>query len=110
MDRDVAQPAAMPQAPGQAGLFSVPNPYPLTLAGLLAALGPQAINFGISVGGGETMLIPNIASLGGTRLFWLMTISTVLETVVVYESIKYSMVTGRSFFSMTRDIKPYGSM
>jgi len=56
------------------------------------------------------MLIPNIASLGGTRLFWLMTISTVLETVVVYESIKYSMVTGRSFFSMTRDIKPYGSM
>jgi hypothetical protein len=108
MDRDVAQQAATPQAPGQAGLFSVPNPYPLTLAGLLAALGPQAINFGISVGGGETMLIPNIASLGGTRLFWLMTISTVLETVVVYECIKYSMVTGRSFFSMTRDIKPYG--
>jgi hypothetical protein len=31
---------------------------PLTLAGLLATLGPQAINFGISVGGGETMLIP----------------------------------------------------
>jgi hypothetical protein len=108
MDRDVAQQTATPQAPGQAGLFSVPNPYPLTLAGLLAALGPQAINFGISVGGGETMLIPNIASLGGTRLFWLMTISTVLETVVVYECIKYSMVTGRSFFSMTRDIKPYG--
>jgi hypothetical protein len=106
MDRDLAQQVATPQAPGQAGLFSVPNPYPLTLAGLLAALGPQAINFGISVGGGETMLIPNIASLGGTRLFWLMTISTVLETVVVYECIKYSMITGRSFFSMTRDIKP----
>ena len=54
------------------------------------------------------MLIPNIASLGGTRLFWLTTISIVLETVVVYECIKNSMVTGRSFFSMTRDIKPYG--
>jgi hypothetical protein len=58
MDRDVAQQAATPQAPGQAGLFSVPNPYPLTLAGLLVALGPQAINVGLSVGGGETMLIP----------------------------------------------------
>jgi hypothetical protein len=31
----------------------VPNPYPLTPAGMLAALGPQAINFGISIGGGE---------------------------------------------------------
>jgi hypothetical protein len=53
MDRDVTQQTATPQAPGQAGLFSVPNPYPLTLAGLLAALGPQAINFGISVGAGK---------------------------------------------------------
>jgi hypothetical protein len=99
---------AAPATAGPTRVFSVPNPYPLTFAGLLAALGPQAINFGISVGGGETMLIPNVASLGGTRLFWLMTISTLLETVVVYECIKYSMVTGRSFFSMTRDIKPYG--
>ena len=78
----------------------------LTLAGLLAALGPQAINFGISVGGGETMLIPNIASLGGTRLFWLMTISTVLETVVVYECIKYSMVTGRYTGRVTGVLRP----
>ena len=53
MDSDVAQQAATPQAPGQAGLFSAPYPYPLTLAGLLAALGPQAINFGISLGAGK---------------------------------------------------------
>lgn len=89
--------------------YRVPDPYPLTLAGLIAAMGPQAINFGISVGGGETMLIPHVASLGGVNLFWLMTISTILETTVVYECIKYSMVTGRSFFTMTRDIPPKGS-
>jgi len=89
-------------------LFRVPDPYPLTLAGLLAALGPQAINFGISVGGGETMLIPNLAAQGAVNLFWIMTISTIVETAVVIECIKYSMVTGRSFFTMTRDIPPRG--
>ena len=34
-------------------VHKVPNPFPLTLAGMMAALGPQAINFGISIGGGE---------------------------------------------------------
>jgi hypothetical protein len=89
-------------------LFKVPDPYPLTIVGLFAALGPQAINFGISVGGGETMLIPNLAAQGAVNLFWIMTISTVVETVIVIECIKYSVVTGRSYFTMTRDIPPRG--
>jgi hypothetical protein len=89
-------------------LFRVPDPYPLTLMGLVAALGPQAINFGLSVGGGETMLIPNLAARGAVNLFWIMTISTIVETVLVIECVKYSLVTGRSFFTMTRDIPPRG--
>ena len=40
----------------------VPDPLPLTLAGMLAALGPQAINFGISIGGGEAYLAAAVAS------------------------------------------------
>jgi len=43
----------------------VPNPFPLTMAGMLAALGPQAINFGISIGGGEAYLLPNVSGLRG---------------------------------------------
>ena len=39
-------------------IHKVPDPFPLTLAGMLAALGPQAINFGISIGGGEAYLLP----------------------------------------------------
>jgi hypothetical protein len=89
-------------------LYKVPDPYPLTIAGLIAALGPQAINFGISVGGGETMLLPNLAAQGAVNLFWIMTISTVVETVLVIECIKYSVVTGRSFFVMTSDLPPRG--
>ena len=92
--------------PGESKLYKVPDPYPLTIAGLLAALGPQAINFGISVGGGETMLIPNLAAQGAVNLFWIMTVSTIVETVLVIECVKYSLVTGRSFFTMTRDIPP----
>ncbi|MDH7499858.1 MAG: Nramp family divalent metal transporter [candidate division NC10 bacterium] len=94
-------------APNQR-IFKVPDPFPLTLIGITAALGPMAINFGVSVGGGETMLIPYAASLGGYKLFWMMTLSTVFETFLVYECIKYTMLTGRSFFSMTRDIPPRG--
>lgn len=89
-------------------LFRVPDSYPLTIAGLFAALGPQAINFGLSVGGGETMLIPNLAARGAVNLFWIMTISTIVETVLVIECVKYSLITGRSFFTMTRDIPPRG--
>ena len=56
---------------------AVPNPLPLTLAGMLAALGPQAINFGISVGGGEAYLLPNISARGTLQMHWLMTISVI---------------------------------
>lgn len=89
-------------------LHAVPNPLPLTMAGMLAALGPQAINFGISIGGGEAYLLPNISARGTLQMHWLMTISVILETALVYECIKYSTVTGRSFFAATSDLKPYG--
>ncbi len=90
-------------------IFQVPDPFPLTLFGLLAALGPQAINLGLSVGAGETMLIPNLTALGATNLFWILIVSVILESVVVSECLKYSLITGRSFFSMTRDIPPGGA-
>jgi hypothetical protein len=86
----------------------VPNPFPLTLAGMFAALGPQAINFGISIGGGEAYLLPNVAARGTLHMHWLMTISVVLETALVYECIKYSICTGRSFFAATNDLGPRG--
>ena len=89
-------------------LHAVPNPLPLTLAGMLAALGPQAINFGISIGGGEAYLLPNISARGTLHMHWLMLLSVVLETALVYECIKYSVCTGRSFSAATNELKPYG--
>ena len=89
-------------------LHPVPNPFPLTMAGMLAALGPQAINFGISIGGGEAYLLPNVAARGTLHMHWLMLVSVVLETALVYECIKYSTLTGRSFFAATVELKPYG--
>ena len=86
----------------------VPDPFPLTLAGMMAMLGPQAINFGISVGGGEAYLLPNIGARGTFNMHWLMIISVVLEGALVYECIKYSMNTGRSFFAATADLGPKG--
>ena len=100
-------PGAM-EAPDMRPLHKVPTPYPLTLAGMLAALGPQAINFGISIGGGEAYLLPNISARGTLHMHWLMLLSVVLETALVYECIKYSVCTGRSFFAATNELKPYG--
>jgi hypothetical protein len=100
--------AVEPRVSDTRPIHKVPDPYPLTLAGMLAALGPQAINFGISIGGGEAYLLPNVSARGTLHMHWLMTISVILETALVYECIKYSICTGRSFFAATNDLKPYG--
>ncbi len=86
----------------------VPDPLPLTLAGMFAALGPQAINFGISIGGGEAYLLPNVSARGTLHMHWLMAVSVILETALVYECIKYSICTGRSFFAATNELRPFG--
>src|SRR5262247_2198213 len=99
---------AAPGALDEQAVHKVPNPFPLTLAGMMAMLGPQAINFGISVGGGEAYLLPNIGARGTFHMHWLMLISVVLEAALVYECIKYSMNTGRSFFAATADLGPKG--
>jgi hypothetical protein len=98
----------LPGVTASKGLRRVPDPFPLTLAGMMAMLGPQAINFGISVGGGEAYLLPNIGARGTFHLHWLMLISVVLESALVYECIKYSMNTGRSFFAGTSELRPRG--
>jgi hypothetical protein len=56
--------AAAPATRDARTMHRVPDPFPLTLAGMMAMLGPQAINFGISVGGGEAYLLPNIGARG----------------------------------------------
>src|SRR5687767_9717658 len=89
-------------------IHKVPDPFPLTLAGMLAMVGPQAVNFGISIGGGEAYLLPNVAARGTLGMHWLMLVSVVIETALVYECIKYSVCTGRSFFSATSELKPFG--
>src|SRR5499426_2100391 len=97
---------AAPGALDEQAVHKVPNPFPLTLAGMLAALGPQAINFGISVGGGEAYLLPNIAARGALGWHWLLVLSVIVETALVYECIKYSCCTGRSFFAGTNELGP----
>jgi hypothetical protein len=89
-------------------IHKVPDPFPLTFAGMMAMLGPQAINFGISIGGGEAYLLPNVSARGTLHMHWLMLVSVIIETSLVYECVKYSMCTGRSFFAGTHDLKPIG--
>jgi hypothetical protein len=88
--------------------LSVPDPYPITIAGMLAALGPMTLSFGISVGGGEAQLLPYMSAAGMQSLFWLMWFGGIFEAFLVIEVIKNTALTGRSFFAMTRDIPPIG--
>ena len=89
-------------------VLKVPDPLPLTVGGLIAAVGPQAINFGISIGGGEAYFLPNIAARGAFGFHWLLVVSVIVETALVYECIKYSCCTGRSFFAGTNELAPRG--
>ena len=88
--------------------YKVPDPLPLTIGGMIAAVGPQAINFGISIGGGEAYLLPNVAARGALGWHWLLVLSVIVETALVYECIKYSCCTGRSFFAGTNELAPRG--
>ena len=88
--------------------LKVPDPLPLTIGGLIAAVGPQAINFGISIGGGEAYFLPNIAGRGAFGFHWLLIVSVIVETALVYECIKYSCCTGRSFFAGANELAPRG--
>lgn len=105
---EVARVPAAAAVPEEEAIHKVPDPLPLTLAGMLAAVGPQAINFGISIGGGEAYLLPNVSARGTLHMHWLMLISVVIESALVYECIKYSICTGRSFFAATNDLAPRG--
>ncbi len=89
-------------------VLKVPDPLPLTIGGMIAAVGPQAINFGISIGGGEAYFLPNVAARGAFGFHWLLVISVIVETALVYECIKYSCCTGRSFFAGTNELAPRG--
>ena len=89
-------------------VHKVPDPLPLTIGGMIAAVGPQAINFGISIGGGEAYLLPNVAARGALGWHWLLVLSVIVETALVYECIKYSCCTGRSFFAGTNELAPRG--
>jgi hypothetical protein len=104
----VASNVAVSPHDGSRAKLSVPDPLPLTLAGLIAAVGPQAINFGISIGGGEAYFLPNIAARGAFGAHWLLIVSVIVETALVYECIKYSCCTGRSFFAGTNELAPRG--
>jgi len=87
----------------------VPTPPMLsTLAAVLAMFSPQAINFGASVDGGELMFYPWMALQEAVNWFWLLVFGTIFETILVYEVIRYSTITGRSFFVATKDIPPKG--
>lgn len=50
---------------------------------MIAAVGPQAINFGISIGGGEAYLLPNVAARGALGWHWLLVLSVIVETALV---------------------------
>jgi hypothetical protein len=99
--------AAIDDASGRE-IHKVPDPLPLTIGGIIAAVGPQAINFGISIGGGEAYLLPNVAARGALGWHWLLVVSVIVETALVYECIKYSCCTGRSFFAGTNELAPRG--
>jgi len=95
-------------SPDTRPILKVPDPLPLTVGGMIAAVGPQAINFGISIGGGEAYFLPNIAGRGAFGFHWLLVVSVIVETALVYECIKYSCCTGRSFFAGTNELAPRG--
>jgi hypothetical protein len=90
--------------PGSHGLgpaFEVadlPAPPQYSARNLFRVIGPGAILLATSIGGGEWLIGPAQAVKYGLDLFWIVTVSILLQLVINLEAIRYTLYTGEPIY------------
>jgi hypothetical protein len=72
----------------------------------LKLIGPMAVLVGFTLGGGEAVYMPYVASTGHVEVFWLLTCGTIAQTIIMYEVLRYTLATGQSVLYATRYLRP----
>ena len=96
----------------QAGLLpawkvrDLPAPPPYNLRNVLAVVGPGTILLGVSIGSGEWLLGPAVATTYGPTLLWIVTVSVVLQLALNMGMLRYTVLTGEPIWTGYMRTKP----
>ncbi len=84
----------------------LPAPPPFTFGNVLAIIGPGAILLGTSIGSGEWLLGPATVARYGLALFWIVTLSAILQVFLNMEFLRYTLYSGEPIFTGFMRLKP----
>jgi hypothetical protein len=90
----------------QWGHDELPEPLPFSLKNLFRTIGPGAILLATSIGGGEWLVGPAIGVKYGAQIFWIATISIILQVIFNLEAIRYTLYTGEPIYTGIMRLKP----
>jgi hypothetical protein len=84
----------------------LPEPPPFTFPNVLAVIGPGAILLGTSIGSGEWLLGPATVASYGLAMFWIVTVSAILQVFLNMEFLRYTLYSGEPIFTGFMRLKP----
>jgi hypothetical protein len=87
----------------------LPEPPPFTLRNAVTVIGPGAILAGLCIGSGEWLLGPAVTVKYGLSLLWIVSLALLLQLVLNFESIRYTLATGEPIFAGLLRLKPGAS-
>ena len=75
-------------------VVDLPAPPPYNFGNVIRIIGPGTILLGVSIGSGEWLLGPAVATTYGPTLLWIVTVSVLLQLALNYEMLRYTVATG----------------
>jgi Mn2+/Fe2+ NRAMP family transporter len=88
------------------GRADLPQPPPFTKSNIMAVIGPGTIALSMSIGSGEWLMGPAVASQYGTALLWITTVAVFLQVIFNQECARYVMYTGETAYSGFMRVAP----
>jgi hypothetical protein len=77
----------------------LPHPPAFGILNVVRVIGPAAILLGISLGAGDWLLGPAVIVRYGPALFWICTLSVLLQALLNTEMARYTLATGEPVFT-----------
>ena len=81
------------------GRADMPAPPPWNRSNVLAVIGPGTIALSMSIGSGEWLMGPAVASQYGSALLWITTVAVFLQVIFNQECARYVMYTGETAYA-----------
>ncbi|MGE5619418.1 MAG: Nramp family divalent metal transporter [Sphingomonadaceae bacterium] len=80
-------------------VVDLPAPPPYNFKNVIAIIGPGTILLGVSIGSGEWLMGPAVATTYGPTLLWIVTVSVLLQLALNMEMLRYTVATGEPIWT-----------